>query len=119
MDMNNTKDFIKAVRDFSTKCTVETSSECEQCTLSVMDCTAFDELSDGDIDDLIDKVGRMVKHHKKTYLDDFKEKFPNAKTWDKDYDSRPTICRNTLYGNVIGKCRNCKECWNEPMIENE
>lgn len=59
------------------------------------------------------------EHPKKTYAQDFLEKFPEAQS---DSDGTPYTCRKTTYG---GKCPGiecdsgieCDECWNEPMEE--
>lgn len=53
------------------------------------------------------------EHPKKTYAQDFFEKFPKAQS---DSDGAPHTCRKTIYG---GKCpgAGCGECWNEPMEE--
>ena len=59
------------------------------------------------------------EHPKKTYAQDFFEKFPKAQS---NSDGTPYTCRKTTYG---GKCPGiecdsrieCDECWNEPMEE--
>ena len=60
------------------------------------------------------------EHPKKTYAQDFFEKFPKAPS---DSDGTPFVCRKTIYGEVPpkdGRCDYrgaCKNCWNEPMEE--
>lgn len=53
---------------------------------------------------------------KKTYKQDFLEKFPNAKQC---HPGRPALCRGDIYGNRIQVCdthrANCTACWNEEM----
>ena len=53
------------------------------------------------------------EHPKKTYVQDFFEKFPKAQSKS---DGTPFVCRKTIYG---GECtgKECDECWNEPMEE--
>lgn len=53
------------------------------------------------------------EHPKKTYVQDFFEKFPKAQSKS---DGTPFVCRKTIYG---GECTGmeCDECWNEPMEE--
>lgn len=60
-------------------------------------------------------------HPQKTYLQDFFEKFPNAKRSPID-PNRPMICRYSLYrcvSNEYNYCREmyCTSCWNEVMPE--
>lgn len=56
------------------------------------------------------------EHPKKTYAQDFFEKFPDAPK-DKSFEGKcPWACRMGIYG---GECPHieCTECWNEPMEE--
>ena len=54
------------------------------------------------------------KHPKKTYVQDFLEKFPNARIGD---DGLPAVCRMEVYGtrcpSITGD--KCTMCWCEPM----
>ena len=60
------------------------------------------------------------EHPKKTYAQDFFEKFPKAQSGS---DGSPFVCRKTIYGRArpefedCGYTGSCKECWNEPMEE--
>ena len=60
------------------------------------------------------------EHSRKTYAQDFFEKFPHAQSGS---DGTPFVCRKTIYGEVPpkdGRCDRreaCKNCWNEPMEE--
>ena len=60
------------------------------------------------------------EHPKKTYAQDFFEKFPKAQS---DSNRTPSVCRITIYGEVPPKDKRCdgreacKNCWNEPMEE--
>ena len=60
------------------------------------------------------------EHPKKTYAQDFFEKFPKAQSGS---DGTPFVCRKTIYGEVPPKDERCdrrgacKNCWNEPMEE--
>ena len=59
------------------------------------------------------------EHPKKTYAQDFFEKFPKAQSGS---DGTPFVCRKTIYGEVPPKDEECymgacKNCWNEPMEE--
>lgn len=54
------------------------------------------------------------EHPVKTILDDFKEKFPNAKL---DKDGFPVGCIRWL-GHHVYECPNdCDKCWNRPLSE--
>lgn len=53
--------------------------------------------------------------HRKTYKDDFMEKFPNTK---KDSKGDPASCRGHVYGMECPE-RSCEKCWNAPMPESE
>jgi hypothetical protein len=52
--------------------------------------------------------------HKKTYAEDFFEKFPNAARVDEE---NPLVCRQNVYSGpspcAYGK--SCKDCWDEPV----
>lgn len=58
----------------------------------------------------------MDKHHKKTYAQDFFEKFPNAEEEDVGI---PSPCRGAIYGfrefSCCDKYVNCTDCWREIM----
>lgn len=58
----------------------------------------------------------IAKHPKKTYQQDFLEKYPNAKLFEGGY---PMVCfANLGYEEVTGTyCidTDCKDCWNRSM----
>ena len=56
------------------------------------------------------------EHPKKTYAQDFFEKFPKAQS---NSDGSPIICKEIIYGgfNNYICTESCYECWNEPMEE--
>ena len=61
------------------------------------------------------------EHQKKTYAQDFFEKFPKAQS---DLDGAPSfVCRKEIYGSPCpefedcGYTGTCENCWNEPMEE--
>lgn len=58
----------------------------------------------------------------KTYLQDFIEKHPNARIYERD--GLPYICVKNVYGVEAGSANNCAEahcekCWNEAMPEED
>ena len=60
------------------------------------------------------------EHSRKTYAQDFFEKFPKAQ---RKSDESPFVCRKRIYGKTrptFEDCDytgSCKDCWNEPMEE--
>lgn len=98
-------------------------------------CDAHDECEHCPLDDYCSGIALRVKnskqaieivqkwsdeHPRKTYLQDFFEKFPKAQS---DSNRTPSVCRITIYGEVPPKDKRCdgreacKNCWNEPMEE--
>lgn len=59
---------------------------------------------------------------KRTYAQDFFEKFPKAQSYS---DGSPVICRKIIYGEIRPPFENCYytgacyRCWNEPMNDEE
>ena len=52
------------------------------------------------------------EHPLKTYVQDFLDKFPNAR---KENNGIPLTCKSNVYG---GSCiDHCPACWNSPMEE--
>lgn len=82
------------------------------------ECPAFDFCYGGFSD--VDKIDELVtawckEHPRKTYVQDFLEKFPNARVRPNGY---PYSCKDVVYGTEnYEKCRRtaCLECWNEVM----
>ena len=61
------------------------------------------------------------EHPKKTYAQDFFEKFPDAPKDEAVKGKCPWACRIGIYGGGCPKIEpeidSCYECWNEPMEE--
>lgn len=95
--------------------------DCDFCKNRSNDtCYITDYLSDDDIYEYIESVFEWTNcHPRKTYAQDFFEKFPKAKP---DKEGVPRMCRANCYG---GSCQYsavsgagpapCKACWNEEM----
>ena len=76
------------------------------------------------VEELIKVVENLQKwsdeHPKKTYAQDFFEKFPKAQSGS---DGTPFVCREEIYGRArpkfedCGYMGTCENCWNEPMEE--
>lgn len=68
----------------------------------------------------IDRVIAIAEklNHKKTYADDFFEKFPNAPRFS---DGTPYACKRGIYDSKLsgwcGVCptSSCSNCWDEPF----
>lgn len=100
------------------------------CKLSIVDkCPLYEfckkgvlTLSRKDIEYAIETLHKWSRENpRKTYAQDFFEKFPEAKP---DREGVPRMCRANCYG---GSCQHspvsevsrvpCKDCWNEPLEE--
>ena len=59
------------------------------------------------------------EHPKKTYAQDFFEKFPKAPKDKSAKSEYPDACRNLIYGGGCPKIESridcCYKCWNEPL----
>ena len=78
-----------------------------------------------DLDDVENAIKFLLdwekEHPQKTYIQDFFEKFPNAKKCE---NGMPMCCRNYIYNkNNETYCfkgiKSCYTCWNEQMPEEE
>ena len=95
---------------------------CKDCPLSgsdAADCWMFtlpDSYPDEDIDAIVDKW--VSEHPVKTYMQDFFEKFPNAR---KEDSGEPIPCIGEIYPecyhNKLCSVENCFDCWNQEMKE--
>ncbi len=64
-------------------------------------------------DEIVDKW--VSEHPVKTYMQDFFEKFPNAR---KNAEGAPAICPQPIYPELADECHNnCFDCWNQEMKE--
>lgn len=62
---------------------------------------------------------KEINDKKKTYRDDFLEKFPKAFVL---CDGTPNYCVDDIYGKIEGRCIqafSCKDCWNRTMKEDK
>ena len=77
-------------------------------------------------EDAIKAVENLQKwsdeHPKKTYAQDFFEKFPKAQS---NSDGTPFVCRKRIYGGIRSTLEDCDytgacyRCWNEPLNDEE
>ena len=120
MDCNKTIDFFDEAKRFCDSRTGCTAGE-EQCPLFGFCGEVFTSICAEDVKTATEFVQKWSDEHpKKTYAQDFFEKFPKAQI---DSDGSPFACRKKLYGGVRPKDKRCdrreacKNCWNELMEE--
>ena len=120
MDCSKTIDFFSELkRLYSLRLTCEAIAHDERCPL----CD-FCELTYSKIyaEDAIKAVENLQKwsdeHPKKTYAQDFFEKFPKAQS---NSDGTPFVCRKRIYGGIRSTLEDCDytgacyRCWSEPL----
>ena len=123
MDCNKTIDFFaeaKRLCDSRTACSANEKNK-ERCPLFVFCKCTITTRSVEEITTAIENLQKWSdEHQKKTYAQDFFEKFPKAQL---DSDGTPFACRKKLYGGArpndkrCDRREACKNCWNEPMEE--
>lgn len=125
MDCSKMIDFFseaKRLCDSRTGCTADVANK-EQCPLFAFckhpSITRGAEYAKK----LIENLQKWSNEHpKKTYAQDFFEKFPDAQSGS---DGTPFVCRKRVYGGTHPKFENCNytgacyRCWNEPMNDEE
>lgn len=118
MDCSKTIDFFaeaKRLCDSRAECEADAANK-EQCPMfEVCWDYTFTTICAEDAKKSIENLQKWSNEHpKKTYAQDFFEKFPKAPK-DKTFKEKcPWVCRMGIYG---GECPSagCVECWNEPM----
>ena len=108
---------LKRLCDSRTACTADAANK-EQCPLLNLCGLPLLQIC---AEKAIENLQKWSDEHpKKTYVQDFFEKFPKAQI---DSDGTPFACRKRIYGGVRPKDKKCdrgeacKNCWNEPMEE--
>ena len=111
---------VKCIKDFLSDvqrmCTIVSCVDCKCSSF----CYINYDISKEELHRFVKEVGKWtMEHPRKTYAQDFFEKFPKAKP---DKEGVPRICRANCYG---GSCQHsaisgagpapCKACWNEEM----
>lgn len=119
MDCSKTINFLhelKRLCDSRDECAAGAANK-ERCPMFGVCEYAFTRICAEDVKTAIETVQKWSDGHpKKTYAQDFFEKFPKAPRLETAKDGYPSECRSTIYG---GGCpgRGCEECWNESMEE--
>jgi len=95
----------------------------EQCPLLDFCGHPFTKICAKDAQKAIENLQKWSNEHsKKTYAQDFFEKFPKAQSKS---DGTPFVCRKRIYGGKLSTLEGCdyteacKNCWNEPMNDEE
>ena len=123
MDCSKTINFFtefKRLCDSRTACTADAANK-EQCPLHDF-CRQSLTIRAEEIITAVENLQKWSDEHpKKTYAQDFFEKFPKAQS---NSDGTPSfVCRKEIYGGVRPAFEDCdytgtcKKCWNEPMEE--
>lgn len=94
-------------------------NNCNKCPIyiesSTVQCNGW--MADN-YDEAVSLIRKWAEEHpKKTYEQDFLEKFPNARKYE---DGELEACVRTMYGVKcphISSQMSCKDCWNRPMEE--
>ena len=91
---------------------------CEKCVLKEV-CAPSNEAAE--ISKSIAIIEQWAKEHpekkRKTYAEDFNEKFPKA-LWC-EMEARPVVCKEELYDDKGKYEGDCFACWNEEMEAND
>lgn len=124
MDCNKTISFLAELNrlcNLRTGCVADEANE-EQCPLLGRCEDALTKICIEDATKLVEIVQKWSDEHpKKTYAQDFLEKFPEAQ---RNWDGVPFVCRKRIYGGIhsaksegCDDTKACYRCWNEPMEE--
>ena len=123
MDCNKTINFLHELQrlcDSRAQCEADVANE-EQCPLFGICGDLPTRICDEGAEAAIEIVQKWSdEQQKKTYIQDFLEKFPKAQI---DTDGSPFACRKKIYGGVrpndkrCDRREACKNCWNKPMEE--
>lgn len=121
MDCNKTINFLhelKRLCDSRDECVANAANK-EDCPMFGICKLTHSKISAKDAEKAIEIVQKWSNEHpKKTYEQDFFEKFPKAQVCS---DGSPFVCRKRIYGGIHSTLENCDytgacyKCWNEPM----
>ena len=111
--MNILKEWQRMCRAMSDEKEV-CSYDCPIAGNCLITCESIESITEIDIEDMEQKIRKWAEEHpRKTYLQDFKEKFPKA-----NEDRIPGWCCVEVIYKENRECvpdRNCVDCWNRPM----
>lgn len=126
MDCNKTTNFLAEFQrlcDSRDRCIANAANK-EQCPMFGFCEDALTRIGIEDATKLIETIQKWSDEHpKKTYAQDFFEKFPKAQ---RNWDGVPFVCRKRIYGGIhsttsegCDDTKACYRCWNEPMNDEE
>lgn len=121
MDCNKTINFLHELKRLCgshNECVANAANK-EDCPMFGVCTFIYSKIRAEDVKKAIEIVQKWSDEQpKKTYAQDFFEKFPKARS---NSDGTPFVCRERIYGGEcpVLECDECwnKECWNEPMEE--
>ena len=103
--------------DSRTACTADAANK-ERCPLFDFCEFTYSKIYIEDAKSAVENLQKWSdEHSRKTYAQDFFEKFPDAPRCKSANGRYPSACRKSIYD---GKCPHgvvCEECWNELMEE--
>lgn len=121
MDCSKITNFLAELQrlcDSRDSCTADAVNK-EQCPMFGLCEDALIKLCVEDATKLVEIIQKWSDEHpKKTYAQDFFEKFPKAQSCS---DGSPFVCRERIYGGIRSTLENCDytgacyRCWNEPL----
>lgn len=111
-------DVLKFAKEFKRMCHTYTETMCKGCPREKCLKCEIKELSNTGIKELINDVEKWSKEHpQRTRLQDLLEKYPSAMMCNDD--SPKVCCKHLGYIMSCPENKNCKECWNMPVEEDE
>ena len=109
---------LKRLCDSRTACTADAANK-EQCPLYALCRRTLAEVRAEEIITAVEILQKWSDEHpKKTYAQDFFEKFPKAQS---NSDGTPFVCRKRIYGGIRSTLEDCDytgacyRCWSEPL----
>ena len=121
MDCSKTIDFFSESNrlcNSRTACTADAANK-EQCPMFEICEDALTGLCAENVKTAMENVQKWSDEHpKKTYAQDFFEKFPKAQS---NSDGTPFVCRKRIYGGIRSTLEDCDytgacyRCWSEPL----
>lgn len=125
MDCSKTIDFfheLKRLCDSRDRCIADTANK-ERCPMVGLCARALIKIRVEDAARLVEIIQKWSDEYpKKTYAQDFFEKFPDAQSYS---DGSPVICRQIIYGGIRPPLESCYytgacyKCWNEPLNDEQ
>ena len=125
MDCSKTIDFfseLKRLCDSRTSCEAGADNK-EQCPMFEVCDRPLTKICAEDAIKTVEILQKWSNEHpKKTYAQDFFEKFPKAQS---NSDGTPFVCRKRIYSGIHSTLEDCYytgacyRCWNEPMNDEE